>query len=171
MMIYIDRIDRQTEDEATVTISGPVEDVSALTTGEYPGLEGLTRVIKTVLTLGKPSREDKLTAELAQAQAQATEAAQREQAAQEQAQAKTLLLMTVAEALPDELAVQHKDIYPAWDEVLQSGESVVAGLRLRHEDGLYRVQQEHIPQEHQPPSVNTAALYTAVHAHPGARQR
>ncbi len=72
------------------------------------------------------------------------------------------LLTTVAEALPDELAVQHPEIYPEWDDLVKAGKPVQADKRFRFEDGLYRVQQEHTPQAHHPPSVHTAALYTRI---------
>lgn len=70
------------------------------------------------------------------------------------------LLTTVADALPDELAVQHKAIYPQWGDFI--GKTLPKDKRVRYQDGLYRVQQEHVPLEHQPPSVHTAALYTRI---------
>lgn len=114
-MIQIDRIDRQTDNEATVTISGPVEDVSVLTTGEYPGLEGLTRVIKTVLTLGKPSQEDKLTEKLARQDAE---------------------LRRMAKWAPDEEAVKYKEYYPVW--TLKGGLVLNPGDRFVWDDELYK---------------------------------
>ena len=71
------------------------------------------------------------------------------------------LLTTVAEALPDELAVQHQDIYPEW----QAGMRLDAEARVRYEGGLYRVQQGHTAGH--PPGVTTAALYTRIQA-PGS---
>lgn len=68
------------------------------------------------------------------------------------------LLTTVAEALPDELAVQHKAIYPQWADYI--GKTLPKDKRVRYKDGLFKVQQEHTPQAHQPPGVHTAALYS-----------
>jgi hypothetical protein len=69
-------------------------------------------------------------------------------------------LQEVAALLPDDLALQVVDIYPDW----MPGQVVGVGQRLRHEGGLYRVVQAHTAQEHQPPGVVTAALYTRVMA-------
>ena len=67
-------------------------------------------------------------------------------------------LDTIAAALPDEIAVEHPDLYPMWME----GMALKANDRIQHEGGLYRVQQAHTAEH--PPSVNTAALYTRINA-------
>jgi len=67
-------------------------------------------------------------------------------------------LDSIAEALPDEIAVEHVDLYPVWMEGMALG----IGDRVQHDDGLYRVQQAHTAEH--PPSVNTAALYTRINA-------
>jgi len=72
-------------------------------------------------------------------------------------------LDSIAADLPDEIAVEHVDLYPVWME----GMALKANDRIQHEGGLYRVQQAHTAEH--PPSVNTAALYTRINA-PGAVQ-
>ena len=86
MMIY--RLDRQTDDRAEVTVLGAVTDPYALATGEHAGLEGLTTITKTVITLGKASQEVALKDKLD----------------------------TIAAALPDDIAVEYPDLYPVWME-------------------------------------------------------
>ena len=65
-------------------------------------------------------------------------------------------LDSIAAALPDEIAVEHVDLYPVWMEGMALG----IGDRVQHNGGLYRVQQAHTAEH--PPSVNTAALYTRI---------
>lgn len=72
-------------------------------------------------------------------------------------------LNSIAAALPDEIAAEHVDLYPAW----AAGMALKADDRIQHDGGLYRVQQAHTAEH--PPSVNTAALYTRVQS-PGAVQ-
>ena len=72
-------------------------------------------------------------------------------------------LDTIAAVLPDDVAVEYPDLYPVWME----GMALKADDRIRHDGGLYRVQQEHTAEH--PPSVSTAALYTRINA-PGAVQ-
>ena len=67
-------------------------------------------------------------------------------------------LDSIAEALPDEIAVEHVDLYPVWT----AGMALKANDRIQHNGGLYRVQQAHTAEH--PPSVNTAALYTRINA-------
>ena len=72
-------------------------------------------------------------------------------------------LDSIAAALPDDIAVEHVDLYPVWME----GMALKANDRIQHDGGLYRVQQAHTAEH--PPSVNTAALYTRIQS-PGAVQ-
>lgn len=72
-------------------------------------------------------------------------------------------LDSIAAALPDEIAVEHVDLYPVW----MGGMALSADDRVQHNGGLYRVQQAHTAEH--PPSVNTAALYTRIQS-PGAVQ-
>ncbi len=67
-------------------------------------------------------------------------------------------LDSIAAALPDEIAVEHVDLYPTWT----AGMALGIGDRVQHDGGLYRVQQAHTAEH--PPSVNTAALYTRINA-------
>ena len=72
-------------------------------------------------------------------------------------------LDTIATALPDEIAVEHVDLYPVWME----GMALKTNDRIQHDGGLYRVQQTHTAEH--PPSVHTAALYARIQS-PGAVQ-
>ena len=65
-------------------------------------------------------------------------------------------LDSIATALPDEIAVEHIDLYPVW----MAGMVLEADARIQHNGGLYRVQQAHTAEH--PPGVNTAALYTRI---------
>lgn len=67
-------------------------------------------------------------------------------------------LDSIAAALPDEIAVEHVDLFPVWTV----GAGLTAGDRVQHDGGLYRVQQAHTAEH--PPSVHTAALYTRINA-------
>ena len=67
-------------------------------------------------------------------------------------------LDSIASALPDEIAVEHVDLYPVW----MDGMALGIGDRVQHGGALYRVQQAHTAEH--PPSVNTAALYTRINA-------
>jgi hypothetical protein len=67
-------------------------------------------------------------------------------------------LDSIADALLDEIAVEHIDLYPVWME----GMVLKANDRIQHNGGLYRVQQAHTAEH--PPSVNTAALYARINA-------
>ena len=62
-------------------------------------------------------------------------------------------------------ALENRQMFDDWS--VRIGTQAATGEYLRYEDGLYRVQQEHPIQAHQPPSVHTAALYTRVQE-PGA---
>lgn len=57
-------------------------------------------------------------------------------------------------------ALENRQMFDDWS--VRIGTTATIGEYLRYEDGLYRVQQEHTIQAHQPPSVHTAALYTRV---------
>lgn len=64
--------------------------------------------------------------------------------------------------LTDEQALESMELYPLWKDYI--GKPLLKDRRVRYEDGLYKVQQEHTPQAHQPPSVHTAALYSRITA-------
>ena len=98
-------------------------------------LNGFTEVLDCILTLYKPPEKIVLQEKLD----------------------------SIAAALPDDIAVEHPDLYPVWME----GMALVVGDRVQHNGGLYRVQQAHTAEH--PPSVNTAALYTRIQS-PGAVQ-
>ena len=128
----------------TTTINGEVTEIlrltidGAITQDELDALceeEGYPIVAEHTLTLAKKSKAEEARDKLDE----------------------------IAQALPDDIAVEHPDLYPVWME----GMALKANDRIQHEGGLYRVQQAHTAEH--PPSVNTAALYTRINA-PGAVQ-
>ena len=65
-----------------------------------------------------------------------------------------------SEHLSDEQALESKELYPPWKDLL--GKILLKDKRFRYEDGLFKCEQEHVPAEHYPPSAHTAALYSRV---------
>ena len=65
------------------------------------------------------------------------------------------------EELPDNEAVKVTLCYEEWSSFI--GKSLSKGKRVQYEGKLYRVEQD-VPTvlENQPPSINTAALYTVI---------
>ena len=68
-------------------------------------------------------------------------------------------LGSIASELPDEIAVEHVDLYPAWS----AGMVLSAGDRVRHTDALYRVQQAHTTQSDWAPDTATS-LFSRINA-------
>jgi len=68
-------------------------------------------------------------------------------------------LDSIAAALPDEIAVEHVDLYPTW----MAGAGLTAGGRVRHNGGLYRVQQAHTAQSDWPPDT-AMSLFSRINA-------
>ena len=101
-----------------------------------------------VLAKGPDGLLQQARADAALAQAQATQAAQEAAQAQEQAEAKTALLLTVAEALPDEVAVKHPEIYP---ELKRDGSAVAADTRIRWGDKVAKAKVTLWDREDQDP--------------------
>lgn len=88
-----------------------------------------------------------------------------EEAVQEAVAEKDALIASVAAALPDDLAVQHKQLYPNY----RVGMTLQPQQRFRHDGALYRYIQpakDHVTQADWPPAT-TPALYSRVQE-PGA---
>lgn len=69
------------------------------------------------------------------------------------------LLVSAAESLPDEEAVEAMEFYNPW----QAGTWYDLGTRLRHEGQLYAVRQGHTSMEIYPPGTQgTEALYERI---------
>ena len=68
-------------------------------------------------------------------------------------------LDSIAVALPDEIAVEHVDLYQVWT----AGAGLTAGGRVRHNGGLYRVQQAHTAQSDWPPDT-AMSLFSRINA-------
>lgn len=72
-------------------------------------------------------------------------------------------LAMTATTLSDKEALSMPDILPAWSELLERGEKVLAGVCLMHSGQCYRVVQEVIPIESQPPGADgMLAVYRPV---------
>ena len=95
-----------------------------------------------------------------QAQQTAEEAAQGAQ--QNASQARLIAMLINTYALSDEQALQVKDLYPAWSELI--GQSLQKDFKLQHDGQLYKVLQEHTAQAEWVPGVDTASLYAVVSA-------
>ena len=57
-------------------------------------------------------------------------------------------------------ALDNKEMFDQWSDFI--GKTAPVGVLLQYDDGLFRVQQDHLVQEHYPPGVSTAALYTRI---------
>lgn len=66
-------------------------------------------------------------------------------------------------ALTDSQALSMPDILPTWEGLLERGEKVLAGVCLMHSGQCYRVVQEVIPIESQPPGADgMLAVYRPI---------
>ncbi len=68
-------------------------------------------------------------------------------------------LDTIATALPDDIAVEHPDLYPMWMEGMALG----IGDRVQHDGGLYRVNQAHTAQSDWTPDT-APSLFSRINA-------
>ena len=69
------------------------------------------------------------------------------------------ILSTEASALTDEEALEVAALFPTWKSKI--GSTVTVGERLWYNEKLYKVVQEHTPQDEWTPDI-TPALYTEV---------
>lgn len=65
-------------------------------------------------------------------------------------------------SLTDEQALEVKDLYPKWEELM--GQEVEKDFRLTYEGKLYKVLQQHTVQEQWKPGIETASLYAIISA-------
>lgn len=72
--------------------------------------------------------------------------------------------------LTDEQSLEVKYLYPEWETFI--GKSLSAGMKVLYDDKLYKVLQTINPVlENQPPSINTASLYTEINEiHAGTKE-
>ena len=68
-------------------------------------------------------------------------------------------LDSIAAALPDDIAVEHPDLYPVWME----GMALSIGDRVQHNGGLYRVQQAHTAQSDWTPDT-AQSMFSRINA-------
>ena len=98
-----------------------------------------------------------------QAQQTAEQAAQAAQGAQQNAsQARLTAMLINTYDLSDEQAIQVKDLYPAWSELI--GQNLQKDFKFQHDGQLYKVLQAHTAQADWVPGVYTASLYAVVSA-------
>lgn len=72
-----------------------------------------------------------------------------------------LLQMTInTMQLSDQESLEIKSLYPEWNTFV--GKTVAKDTKLKYEDKLFKVVQEHLVQKQYPPSINTASLYTQI---------
>ena len=72
-------------------------------------------------------------------------------------------LMTMAintMPLTDEQAIEVKDLYPRWEDLI--GTELAVGFKLQYSGQLYKVLQAHTAQEDWKPGTDTASLYALV---------
>lgn len=73
-------------------------------------------------------------------------------------QQQKLLRMTInTMSLTDEQALEVKDLYPRWEDLI--GQTLKKGFRFVYGGNLYNVLQEHTAQENWVPGTDTASLY------------
>ena len=72
-------------------------------------------------------------------------------------------MAAVATNLTDAVALSISDILPTWDELLDTGNQVAAGVCLVHDGQTYRVVQDVTPIESQPPDMDgMLAIYRPI---------
>ena len=63
----------------------------------------------------------------------------------------------------DKTVLSMKMLYPVWGKKgAEFGKSVAVGFKLRHENKLFKVRQQHQLQENWAPGIDTAALYEEI---------
>ena len=118
----------------------------------------VAELARQVTQLGEQTAAARQAAQ--QAQQTAEEAAQGAQQNASQARLTAMLINTYA--LSDEQALQVKDLYPTWSELI--GQTLQKDFKLQHDGQLYKVLQAHTAQAEWVPGVDTASLYAVVSA-------
>lgn len=118
----------------------------------------VAELARQVTQLGEQTAAARQAAQ--QAQQTAEEAAQGAQQNASQARLTAMLINTYA--LSDEQALQVKDLYPTWSELI--GQTLQKDFKLQHDGQLYKVLQAHTAQAEWAPGVDTASLYAIVSA-------
>ena len=65
-------------------------------------------------------------------------------------------------SLTDEQALEVKDLYPKWEELI--GQEIAQDFRLTYEGKLYKALQQHTVQEQWKPGIDTASIYAVISA-------
>lgn len=118
----------------------------------------VTQLAQQVTQMGQQVQQAAETAQAAQQTA--------EQAAQSSGQnaSQTLLTTMLINTYPltDAQALQVKDLYPQWEDLI--GQQLAVGFKLQYGGQLYKVIQQHTAQEQWKPGTDTASLYALVSA-------
>lgn len=65
-------------------------------------------------------------------------------------------------SLTDEQALEVKDLYPKWEDLI--GQEIAKDFRLTYEGKLYKALQQHTVQEQWKPGIDTASIYVVISA-------
>ena len=65
-------------------------------------------------------------------------------------------------SLTDEQALEVKDLYPTWEELI--GQEIEKDFKLTYEGKLYKALQQHTVQEQWKPGIDTASIYAVISA-------
>lgn len=65
-------------------------------------------------------------------------------------------------SLTDEQALEVKDLYPKWEDLI--GQEIAKDFRLTYEGKLYKALQQHTVQEQWKPGIDTASIYAVISA-------
>ena len=63
-------------------------------------------------------------------------------------------------SLTDDQALSVMNLYPEWSEFI--GKNITKGIKIKYNDKLFKVVQNHLVQEQYPPSIDTASLYVEI---------
>ena len=72
------------------------------------------------------------------------------------------VMRDAAQLLPDETALTAKELYPSWEEVVDSGQQAAAGFKFTYGGKLYKVLQGHTFQKNWVPGQGTESLYAEI---------
>ena len=65
-------------------------------------------------------------------------------------------------SLTDEQALEVKDLYPTWEELI--GQEIEKDFKLTYKGKLYKALQQHTVQEQWKPGIDTASIYAVISA-------
>lgn len=79
-------------------------------------------------------------------------------------------LKASTDVVDDQTALKAKELYENWDDIPE-GKEIPKGKRVNCDDVLWRCEQAHDKQANYRPSINTAAIWTAINeGHAGTKE-